>query len=386
MIDFAAQFDAIRPYNDSEANAAIRRMIGDEQFKYVARFVYPEQAYEEVCSRLASITTIHDFQVEFSHKAVEQIVATTTNGVTTGGLEGLNCGQSYLFVANHRDIVLDSALMQVILHDHGHRTSQITFGSNLMSSPMIIDFGKLNKMFRFNRSTSRLQIYKDALLHSAYIRHVLTELNESVWIAQRNGRTKDGDDQTQSSLIKMFTAGEKDYYTTIKALNIVPVSISYEIEPCDLQKVCEKHIAESSTYVKQENEDLESIISGLISPKGRIHMQFGKPLNTHLDQINKQSGSSLNDFAEAVAKQIDRQIYRDYKLWGNNYVAFDVMNQSEEYLGKTYDLGERERFTNYIEQRLSQTQSDKDVLRQMLIKLYAMPVVNARKTSTTDQH
>lgn len=234
-------FEDIRPYLDEEINPALKRIIAVPEFGKILDFLFPDKDKRKIIENLSKVYTALDFQKQFMYPLVYSIVNKTSNGLTTSGFDKLIPGKPYLFVGNHRDIVLDSAFLQVILLDFGHLTSEITFGSNLMTNQFIIDLGKVNRMFKVYRGGNRMELFRNAQILSAYIRHTITQKKTSAWIAQRNGRTKDGSDKTETGLLKMFNiSGSSDFITSFSELNIVPLSISYEFEPCCATKVKEK--------------------------------------------------------------------------------------------------------------------------------------------------
>ncbi|MCK6648240.1 MAG: 1-acyl-sn-glycerol-3-phosphate acyltransferase, partial [Bacteroidia bacterium] len=281
----------------------------------------------------------------------------------------------YLFIANHRDILLDSAILQILLFEHGHDTSEITFGDNLMEQGFITDFGRLNRMFTVKREGTARELYDISKKLSAYIRHTILEKKVSVWIAQRNGRTKDGFDQTQTGLLKMINiSGNGNFVESFKEVKIVPLTISYEYEPCDALKVQELYLSSLHTkYVKAPGEDLNSIITGIVQPKGRIHMTVGKPIIEELEEINKSENE--NDKIKQLANLIDKQIYSDFKLWPVNYIAYDLLANGNKY-EKQYSPVEKENFIQYIEKNIEKLKGEKEALYNLFIKMYAAPVLN----------
>ncbi len=378
-MDFNKEYEKMRPYRDNEVPDALKRVLADERFRLIAAYLYGSDKVDDVYNRFKKIKTVTEFQSEFSHSAVREIVKKTSSGLTYSGLDKLSQNSSYLFIANHRDIVLDSAIMQILLVENGHKTSQITFGSNLMTDPFIIDMGKLNKMFNFYRGgRTRAEMYNNAMLHSLYIQKVITEEHESIWIAQKDGRTKDGNDKTQTSLIKMFTMGKKNPFLAVKELNIIPVTISYEYEPCDMYKVREGYISARKKYKKSKDEDLMSVLSGITNYKGRIHMAFGKSINSVIERCEKEN-SSLNVLASNVAFAIDKQIYLNYKLNGVNYIAYDILNKSERYKDKEYTVKDQKSFVDFIDAKVKSMQGNRMELLKMFYKIYANPVINKLK-------
>jgi hypothetical protein len=373
-MDFLLEFDKMRPYNDNEVPEAIERILNDAQFRNILTILYSNKNIDEIIQEFKKINSVLGFQTLFSHYSVREIIRRTSDGLSFSGINNLDNKTPYLFISNHRDIVLDSAIMQALLFENSHKTSQITFGSNLMSSDFVITLGKLNKMFTFYRGGSKLQMYKNALLHSAYIRQVITKKRESIWIAQRDGRTKDGKDKTQVALIKMLLMGEKDLIPALKELNIVPVTISYEYEPCDAQKVQELYISKSEEYRKQPGEDLNSILKGIKDFKGKIHFSFGKPINCFLDDL-KDAHISLNEFIDLIIKEIDNQIHNNYVIWPGNYIAYDIYKNTEFYLSIKYNKEEKNKFIDYVKSKISILEGDMKELERMFIRMYAMPVL-----------
>jgi len=246
-----------------------------------------------------------------------------------------------------------------------------------MSSPMVIDFGKLNRMFIFYRGGSRIEMYQHALLHSAYIRDSIVNNKESVWIAQRNGRTKDGNDLTQAALLKMFIGCHTDPIQALSELNIVPMAVSYEYEPCDIEKTRELYLSGIQEYVKSKNEDLYSVLSGITSPKGRIHFSFGTPLNAFIEK-SVVGKISLNSVSEMVAAEVDRQVYQMFQLRPNNYIATDMLS-GNPVNGHHYTTNEYDHFKEYVQKKISPVNGDKNELTRLMLQLYAKPVENFMK-------
>ncbi len=376
-INFAAEFELMRPYRDDEVGQAIKRLVNYPEFDYVLQYLYPDKPLDQIKNFLLEIENVAQFQKRFMHHAVSYIVNHTSAGLTVSGQEYLRPGKAYLFISNHRDIVLDAAILQVILLDNNHKTSQITFGSNLMKKQFVIDFGRLNRMFKFYRGGTRLEVFKHAIIHSSYIRNAIVDMEESVWIAQSNGRTKDGNDATQTALIKMLAGSNPDPEQALRQLNIVPIAVSYEYEPCDVYKVRENYLALSGSYMKDKNEDFMSILSGITSPKGRIHFAFGKPINDIPGAFGDADSSKENIFKK-VTKLIDRQIHTSYKLWPTNYIASDLLSGQSGFSDK-YSIEKAEKLQHYIENKLNSLKGDQATLRKLFLQLYARPVENRKK-------
>ena len=315
-----------------------------------------------------------DWQVAFMHPIVNNIVKNTTDGLSWSGFDRLDKKKSYLFISNHRDILLDSAILQVLLYDNGLETSQITFGNNLMVTTFVIDVGKINKMFTVVRETGGREFYQNSSLLSGYIRATISA-NQSIWIAQRNGRTKDGDDKTHNGLLKMLNiSGDKNFVENFRELNIVPMAVSYEYEPCDLSKARESYISQNGEYIKKRGEDIESVVNGIVQYKGHIHLALAEPLDADMDVL-KDAGAE-NEKIKILSGIIDHEIYKNFKLWPTHYAAADLLDDSLKYSG-LYTETEKNKFSGHIENICGKIEGDKNAIRNILLNIYANPVKNA---------
>lgn len=366
------RFDDIRPYWDEEIPAAMQRIVSDPYFPPVAQYVYPHKTIDEVKDILLGCRNIYEFQTTVMKQVNEQVIERTTDGLSHSGTELLDPSKRYLFISNHRDIVLDSCLLMYILHYSGHRIGEITFGSNLMKGQMVIDIGKSNKMFRVERGGNPRQMYLNSLHLSDYIRYAITEKQESVWIAQRNGRTKDGTDRTDQGLIKMLSmSGGKDRVKALADLNIVPVSVSYEWESCDILKALELYSSrDGKPYVKKPGEDLNSILTGITQPKGRVHIQICEPLTA--DDLNAIPADYVDaQFRHSVAEIMDKRICGGYRLFPNAYIAHDIRSGKREYSDR-YTQEQYDAFVTHMKE-LDKCQAD-DILKDIFLGIYANPV------------
>jgi glycerol-3-phosphate O-acyltransferase len=304
----------------------------------------------------------------------EQVISRSTTAFSYDGVEQLDPQKKYLFVSNHRDIMLDACLLQYILFKNGHETSEITFGANLMSSPLVIDIGKCNKMFRVERGGTMRDFYLSSRHLSDYIRYVLTQKGQSLWIAQRNGRTKDGCDQTDQGIIKMFCMScPDDKIRALSELHIIPVSVSYEWESCDVLKALELYESRFSRYVKKPGEDLNSILTGFLQYKGRVHIELCSPIAR--EELEAYKGLTNNEYHKAVASLIDRRINSAYRLYPNNYIAHDLRYGSTTY-SDYYTDEQRERFVNQLNKLEQYDTCDIDQLKDIFLGIYANPVCN----------
>lgn len=372
-------FDDIRPYNDYEINPALIRIISNPFFDKILGFLFPGQDHEQVRKMLASTFTARDFQLHFMHPLVNSIISKTSDGLFSDGFEQLTPGTPYLFVGNHRDIVLDSAILQLLLFDYGHETSEITFGSNLMINQFVIDLGKVNRMFKVERGGNKLELLRNSQKLSAYLRYTIKNKKASIWIAQRPGRTKNGSDKTEAGLLKMFNmSGGDDFTGSFRELNVVPLIISYEYEPCCSFKIKE-HLAvmQTGSYQKKPDEDLMSIITGITQPKGRIQMSVGRPVNLYLDKIEEKD--TLNNKLAWLAELIDAEVYSHYKLWPGNYIAFDLMNDGSRYQ-TFYTPEEKAKFLKYMENEIRGIEGDRKAVEELFLSIYSNPLINANRS------
>ena len=308
------RYKGIRCYNDEELNSKINELLREEKFEKVLSFLYPKEKIPEIKEFLKNLKTISGFQKGVIYPYLSKMLKATTSGLSFSGLKNLNSKSSYLFISNHRDIVLDSALLNFLLIKNNFNTTEIAIGSNLLIFPWIEILVKLNKSFLVKRNLPAREMLQASRELSAYINYTLQEKGNSVWIAQKEGRTKDGNDKTHPALLKMLNLDSDDSIVrTFKKMKIVPVSISYEIEPCDKTKTTELYQKfKTGVYVKDPKEDLLSMSGGLNNFKGKIHFSFGKPLKRKLVKLKRIH--NRNEQFNKLSTIIDSQIHKGYKL------------------------------------------------------------------------
>jgi len=367
------KFDDIRPYYEEEIPAAMQRIANSSSFPLLASYVCPGESIEQVRQRIASYTNVHDFQTETMRMVNERVIAESISEFSCDGIEHLSPEESYLYVSNHRDIMLDSSLMQYYLVTQGFDTTEITFGANLMVSQLVIDIGKSNKMFKVERPGGNIKdFYRSSLHLSEYIRHVIKEKHQSVWIAQRNGRTKDGMDATDQGIVKMFCMSEpKDKIKALGDLHIVPVSISYEWESCDILKALELYQSQFAKYTKKPGEDLNSILTGILQQKGRVHIQFCEPITE--EELSYYDGLTNSEYHKVVAQLIDNRIRPAYRLYPNNYIAHDIRYGSTRFKA-FYTEQQYDAFTRRLSKLDRYDTCDIDQLKDLFLGIYANPV------------
>ena len=373
---YPTEFDDLRPYTDAEIPAAMARIAASEWLPQLAAFVFPDKMPEAVAAHLLRLNTIEAFQREVMHTFNAQVIARSIDRFTCEGLQRLSPDTPYLFVSNHRDIVLDASLLQSALLDSGCPTAEITFGANLMCHPLVVDIGRSNRMFRVERAAGLREFYRLSLHLSRYLHHVIGERRRSVWIAQRNGRTKDGWDATDHGLLKMFVLGSQaPALEALAGLHIVPVAVSYEWEPCDLLTVRETAARQNGPYVKQPGEDLHSILTGIRQPKGHVHFHLAPPLTA--EDYAPFARCSESEALKAVAALIDRRIAEHYRIMPTTYLAHDLLHAERRYA---------DRYTDEVQALFEARMATLDTpdLRSLFLHLYARPLLRRRALLSSD--
>ena len=393
------EFDTIRPYNDEEVRPAIEGLLRDRQFSRLLKGIVPilPLGMSRGMLRLATlgVKTTLQFQLRIMKPIVNLVLRKCSTGHTFVH-DGIQPGKErYLFLSNHRDIVLDSALLDVMLIDAGFPTTcEIAIGDNLLIYPWIRTLVRLNKAFIVRRNISRRELYESSQLMSRYIHYAITQKHENVWMAQREGRAKDSSDHTQESLLRMLAMSEESAERTIpllvahfKSLNIVPLAISYEYDPCDYLKAQEfQQKRDDPAWRKSKQDDLQNMKTGIMGRKGHIHYQTGRPVSTWIDELleaMQQPGTdgqmpTEKDFYIMLARRIDREIHRNYRLFPGNYVAADLLAGSPTHAAH-YTHKEKLDFQQYIKSRIDLVElpnKDEAFLRERLLTMYANPVLN----------
>lgn len=369
-----SEFDDIRPYYDAEISSAMSRIARSDVFPVLASWIFPGRDLEDVRRMVLSFKTIKEFQFGVMIPVNRQIIERSITELTFRGFEKLNPDMQYLFVSNHRDIMLDASLLQYLFAQRERDTTEITFGANLMTKGLITDIGKSNKMFRVERGGKLKDFYMSSRHLSDYIRYTLTDKKQSVWIAQRNGRTKDGDDHTDQGIIKMFCMSyPEDKIKALSDLHIVPVSISYEWESCDVMKAIELYESRLEKYIKKPGEDLTSILTGIIQHKGRVNFTLGDEITE--DDLIQYDSCTNNDYHRLVAQLLDERINGGYKLYPNNYVAHDIRHGQTRFAAY-YTPSDKMKFMKYMECLNDYDVDDIDILKDLFLGIYANPVSN----------
>ena len=370
-------YTSISPYTDQEAVEALKRVARNPFLPVVSKFFFPGAPLNTFRKLLKKIHSIDDFQEIVMSRMVSTAIERSTSGFSYEGVENISGNGKFLAVSNHRDIILDPALFQYVLFSNKLQMTEICVGSNLLESNKVVsDLLRSNRMIKVIRGISARELYLSSKLLSSYIRERITSGGSSVWIAQREGRTKDGFDKTEQGLLKMFDmSGEGSFQENFEALNIIPVSISYEYESCDIRKARELLISEKEKYVKKKHEDTHSIISGVKQWKGGVNLFIDKPLTG--EEIAQAAQLGKNDRYQALRQILDNRIIRGYKLWKTNYMAYDLLHGENKYADR-YSAEDLEKFKAYTEHKLSKVERslDRDALRIKFLQIYGNPVVN----------
>ncbi len=366
------KFENIRPYNDAEAVQAIAKLFGNQEFVNNLSFLKDQFDIEELVETAKNCHSIFDFQNQFSSRIFKYFIQKSSSTTHFSGIENIDPKTPYLFIANHRDIVLDSSSLQRYFFDNNFPGTKTAIGDNLITNSFFVELARINNMLLVLRSSSIHEKISNLHLLSEYIHHSIFEDKESVWIAQRSGRTKDGYDKTQQGLIKMLSmAQKKDPLECLKALRITPVTISYEYESCDQLKARELALSENGDYIKKPDEDFKSIVQGVLGFKGEIRLHIGTPIIDEIDSIDKNLNA--NDQLYEVTKLVDKQIYANYYLTKNNYIAYDFQEQSNEF-ESFYSQQDKEKFLNYLIDKSNIEDVSKAKMMHYLLQIYANPV------------
>lgn len=373
-------FDDIRPFNNDEVKEAIEELLGYDDFERALRYIKPNLDWAEFSAQMRACKTKEEFKSILAYDAVMTVARNTTFSLTISGRSRLPKDKAACtFISNHRDIVLDASFLNVMLYDVGYGMTQVAIGDNLLIRPWIKTLVRLNNSFIVKRGVSVRQMLEVSSTLSSYIHHTIKETKESIWIAQREGRAKDSDDRTQGSVLKMLNMGgdKGNMLANLMDLNIVPVAISYEIDPCDFLKAKEFQMKrDDPDFVKSQRDDLLNMETGLLNNKGRVHFTITAPVNEQLAKLDPEM--EKNELVNAIASVIDQEIYKNYRFYPCNYVAFDLLNGSRRFQ-EHYGPKDRKSFEEYLKGQLDKIvlpNKDEAFLRTKLLEMYSNPLRN----------
>lgn len=375
------EFDEIRPYRDDELPQIYEELIADEAFRHVVSIVMPGIPFEAIARQMHACRTVLEFQKTFCYPLLKKIMSEATLGTSLDINSLTDRSRAYTYVSNHRDIVLDSGFLSVLLVEQGLSTVEIAIGDNLLIYPWIKKLVRINKSFIVQRALTMRQMLESSARMSRYMHYAIAEKGESIWIAQREGRAKDSDDRTQESVLKMMAmGGEGDLIDRLCQMNIVPTALSYEYDPCDYLKAQEFQLKrDCPDYRKTQADDLQNMQTGIFGFKGHVHFQTAPCINEQLMALDRSQPKTAL-FAQ-VAALIDRGIHAGYRLYPGNYVADDLLTGTPRHADR-YTAAEREAFEGYVEKqlgRISLPQKDEPFLREKLLLMYANPLRNQEK-------
>ena len=372
------EFNEIRPYNDEELPQIFEELIADPAFQKAATDAIPNVPFELLAQKIRACKSKLDFQETFCYGILWKIAADHTDGLTLDHTAVPDKSKAYTYVSNHRDIILDSGFLSILLIDQGMDTVEIAIGDNLLVYPWIKKLVRVNKSFIVQRALTMRQMLESSARMSRYMHYTINEKNQSIWIAQREGRAKDSNDRTQDSVLKMLAmGGEGDLIDRLMEMNIAPLAISYEYDPCDFLKAQEFQLKRDiEGYKKTTQDDLISMQTGLFGYKGKVHFQTAPCINDKLEQLDRSLPKQ--ELFSGISACIDRRIHGNYRIYSGNYVAYDWLNNTSEFADH-YTSEEKQRFVTYIEQQLGKIKipnKDEDFLRGKLLLMYANPLVN----------
>ncbi len=383
MVDLS-EFEDICPYTDEEAANALHKVASHPYIAAGSKFIFPDESPDFLSKLLLQVNSINDFQIMVMSKLVERVIATTVKNFSYDGVSNLvESKGKFLAMSNHRDIILDPAISNLVMFRNGIMMSEIAVGSNLITNDFIEALIRSNRMVKVVRGITARELYLSSRKLSEYIRLTITSGNSSIWLAQRQGRTKDGLDLTEQGLLKMLDmSGTKSFNENFAELNIIPFSISYEFEPCDILKAREMMISRREKYVKQPGEDWASIMYGINQWKGNVHLNIGKPLSEQ--ELAVAAMCDKNDRYQNIRHFVDLRVIDGYRLWNNNFIAYDLRNHTYKYSDR-YTAEDKEAFVTYMEKQLDTVEKElnRDELRSIFLDIYANPIVSKQMLSMT---
>lgn len=372
-------FEDIRPYNDDEFQEKMARLLQEPYFRGIINAIMPEVDYDEFCEKLSKLESVNEFQQKIILPWLLNLIKTTSDGFEYQGTELIERGKSYLYISNHRDIVLDSSFLCTALLKEGYPSCEIAIGSNLLIYNWISDFVRINKSFIVKRGIGIKQALEAAHQLSAYIHYAITEKKSSIWIAQREGRSKDSNDRTQESLIKMLgLEGDGNWIESLRELNITPVSISYEYDPCDYLKAYEfLQKSKDPDFKKSPKDDLKNMETGIMGYKGRMNFAITSCINGELDKLGEAHDKA--ELLQSAIDIIDRQIHLNYRIYPGNYIAYDKYYKTDRFADK-YTPEQKAKFECYIDNQIAKSgempADDRAFVHDKMMLMYSNPLKN----------
>lgn len=371
-------YSDIRPYNDDEIPAALERIVNDPFFVPAVNFAFPDADMERIAEVVRTCKTVDQMQERVMFSIIKRIIEATIDNFTASGVEHIEKGKGYLYISNHRDIALDSFLLQYALFSNGLPTTATTLGDNLLRNQFVTDICRINRAVRVIRKTDEIsprEFLSNSMHLAEYIRWYISQ-GKSMWIAQRNGRTKDGIDATDQGVLKMVSlSGPSNFVENFSELSIAPIAISYQYEPCDIRKAIETTVnLLGGTYRKGEHEDENSILYGIRMPKGDVNITICEPITR--EELEECGALPKAEAYKRLKEIIDQRIYKNYKLHDTNYIAYDLLHRTKEYT-EHYTPAAVKKFKGrmaYAEARFLEHGLDLKTARKVYLGIYAGPV------------
>ncbi len=379
----SSEFDDICPYDDEEAVKALNKVANHPMALLISEYLFPDEPVTYLRDSLRQVHSVDEFQEAVMNKAVQWCVDHTIHNFSYDGISYIKeMKGKFLAISNHRDIILDPAITQMVLFNNGIPMTEICVGDNLIRQSKTIEYLlRSNRMIKVIRGISARELYLSSQVLSKYIRQTITSGKASIWLAQRQGRTKDGIDTTEQGLLKMLDmSGEKTFQENFRELNIVPLSISYEYEPCDIRKAREILISRTRKYEKTHYEDMHSIVMGIRQQKGDVHLNFGLPISE--EEIEMASRCDKNDRYQAIRHAVDKRVIAGYRLWRTNYIAYDLIYGTK--YADLYNKEDIEKFTGYMAHRMGKVEKKfrGEELKDIFLRIYANPVVSKERLAS----
>lgn len=374
-----SEFDSIRPFQDEEVPHVVRSLLKDKVLRKAVKSGIKWLPFWAISLAAKRFKSCHDVQMKICYPYLKKLVKKFSDGLSFNFDSLNNIEENRLYISNHRDIVLDSGLLSLILMDNNKLSVEIAIGDNLLIRPWIKNFLRLNRCFIVKRSLSPFELLESSKTLSNYIRFTINEKKNPVWIAQREGRAKDSNDRTQVGVLKMLAmSGEGDIIERLLSLNIVPLSISYEYDPCDYLKAQEfQEKRDNPNFIKSPESDLLNMKTGIFGYKGRIHYHTAAPINKALQELDRNQPK--NKIISQVAEIIDLHIFAGYNLYPNNYIAYNMLHSDELQQATNYTIADQNKFNEYLEKQLMKVtieNPDWNFLREKILEMYANPLAN----------
>ncbi|MCF0202026.1 MAG: 1-acyl-sn-glycerol-3-phosphate acyltransferase [Bacteroidaceae bacterium] len=371
-------YDSIRSYNPDELQGVYSRLLADPMFCQMLGYVMPDMTMADIEKTMRNCKTNLEFQRAFCYRFLLDLLQKASKGLKVD-FNSISTANRYTFISNHRDIVMDPALLSLVILEAGFQTTcEIAIGDNLLAWPWVEDLVRTMKSFIVRRGLSMREQLVASQTLSAYMYHVITDKKDNLWIAQREGRAKDSDDRTHPAVLKMMAMiGKKDVISHLKAMHISPLAISYEYDPCDILKAQEALLKRNNPeWQKSKSDDVNSMITGILGYKGHITYRATTCLDEFLETLRDVPNTEVFD---RIAAQIDKQIHSAYDLFPINYVALDRLNGKKDYLNNGYTAEEEQQVNNYLEskmQKVNVSDADREFLMDNILTMYANPLKN----------